>query len=120
MMYHSTCAGANTEFTFAHTTHNAHNPPNNATHLLAELGGFDLHKSCLNCFHEAFLVAKRHTTGANRILVPVCIYASIDHAPKQIIHDVSKNICGKRKEEEVRSSCCNACPQMRSAAAHSY
>ncbi len=67
-------------------------------YLLRELCSFDFHEASSHSFHEALLVAISNTSGANRILVSVSVDASVDHTPKQVVHNVSKDICRGNKE----------------------
>lgn len=50
---------------------------------------FDLHKAGFHSLHETLLVAESNTSTSNGVFVPVCVYAGIDHTPKEIIHNVS-------------------------------
>ena len=63
-----------------------------STDLLGELWCLDLHEAGFHSFHEASLVAKCDSARANGVFVAVSVYSSIDHAPKEVVHYVGKNI----------------------------
>ena len=72
-------------------------------HFLAELRSLDLHKSSLDSLHEAPLVAKGNAAGADGVLVAISVNSSIDHTPKQIVHDVSQDVWGQGEKRGAGS-----------------